>query len=295
MTAEDASPEAPPGTATAGRGTTGSTGTDSTGTGSTGTGSTGTGSTGAGSTSAGTATADPAAAEGTTPEAGRADARDAGSTESAAAGHDVTEADAPGSDVTRDATEAAAAEAAGTETPAGAETPAGTETPAGGAPRQRGATLLSGALAVLLVAAVVAAVFLGMEARRLSELERQRAEAVRTARQLVVDFLTHDYRSFERTQRNVLALSSGDFAEQYRASARKLRDFIREVRSVSEGEVLEAGVVSFDPDSARVLVVADADVTNVATETPQPRHYRIQVDLSREEAGWRVVDLTFVG
>ena len=273
MTAEDASPEAPPGTATAGRGTTGSTGTDSTGT----------GSTGAGSTSAGTATADPAAAEGTTPEAGRADARDAGSTESAAAGHDVTEADAPGSDVTRDATEAAAAEAAGTETPAG------------GAPRQRGATLLSGALAVLLVAAVVAAVFLGMEARRLSELERQRAEAVRTARQLVVDFLTHDYRSFERTQRNVLALSSGDFAEQYRASARKLRDFIREVRSVSEGEVLEAGVVSFDPDSARVLVVADADVTNVATETPQPRHYRIQVDLSREEAGWRVVDLTFVG
>jgi Mce-associated membrane protein len=154
---------------------------------------------------------------------------------------------------------------------------------------------VTGTLAVALAAAVVASVFLGLEVRRTAELERQRAEAVRTARQLVVDFLTHDYRSFDQTRRNVLALSSGDFAEQYRASATKLRDFVRQVRSVSEGEVLDAGVVSFDPDSARVLVVADAEVTNAATESPQPRHYRIQVDLSREEAGWRVVDLTFVG
>lgn len=159
----------------------------------------------------------------------------------------------------------------------------------------RRAALVSAALGVVLVAAVVASVFLGMEVRRAGEEERLRAEAVRTARQLVVDFLTHDYRSFDQTRRNVLALSSGDFAEQYRASAAELRDFVRKVRSVSDGEVLDAGVVSFDPDSARVLVVADADVTNVATESPQPRHYRIQVDLSREHAGWRVVDLTFVG
>ncbi len=66
-------------------------------------------------------------------------------------------------------------------------------------------------------------------------------------------------------------------------------------QAVSNGEVLEAGIVSDDDDSARVLVVADSTVTNAASEQPQKRHYRLQMDLVRDGDRWLVSDLQFVG
>ena len=59
--------------------------------------------------------------------------------------------------------------------------------------------------------------------------------------------------------------------------------------------MLEAGLVSLDDDSARVLVVADSTVTNAAGSDPQRRHYRLQLDLARHGQRWLVSDLQFVG
>jgi Mce-associated membrane protein len=59
--------------------------------------------------------------------------------------------------------------------------------------------------------------------------------------------------------------------------------------------VLEAGVVSMDEDSATVVVVADSQVTNKSTDEPQPRHYRLQLDLVLEDGRWLTSDLQFVG
>ena len=64
---------------------------------------------------------------------------------------------------------------------------------------------------------------------------------------------------------------------------------------MSRGEVLDAGIVSDDADSARVLVVADSTVTNAAQPQPQKRHYRMQLDLVRSGGRWLVSDLQFVG
>ena len=59
--------------------------------------------------------------------------------------------------------------------------------------------------------------------------------------------------------------------------------------------MLSVGVVSADADSARTIVVADSDVQNVATREPQPRHYRLQLDLARQGDRWLLTDLQFVG
>jgi Mce-associated membrane protein len=155
--------------------------------------------------------------------------------------------------------------------------------------------VLVGALAGLLVVAVAGAVVLGQRVAAAQEEERARTEAVHAARQLVVNFTTVDHRSFDRSTKGVLALSAGDFRQQYANASKELERLVKENKTVSSGKVLYAGVVSFDPDSARVLVVADADVTNVAAKKPQLRTYRLQLDLSREPGGWRVVDLSFVG
>ena len=150
-------------------------------------------------------------------------------------------------------------------------------------------------LAILVAGALVACAFLAVVLVRDGRASSARVEALRTARQLTVNFTTLDYRTFDRDASTVVALSSGDFRSQFRNATAGLKQQVTANKTVSRGEVLEAGLVSFDPDSARALVVADASVTNVSAPKGTVRHYRMQLDLVRERAGWRVVDLQFVG
>jgi Mce-associated membrane protein len=157
------------------------------------------------------------------------------------------------------------------------------------------ANVITGVLAVLLMLAVVAVALLAQQVAQTGREERLRAEALAAARQMVVNFTTLDYRKFDESADRVLAMSGGNFRQQYANASSKLERLVKENETVSRGEVLAAGIVSFDPDSARVLVVADADVTNVATKKPQLRTYRLQLDLGREGDEWKVVELEFVG
>ena len=150
-------------------------------------------------------------------------------------------------------------------------------------------------LGTLLVGAVVASVFLGRSVVQASHEAKLRTEALQTARQLVVNFTTVDHRSVTKSTSGVLALSAGDFHQQYANAAKDLQKLVEQNQTTSRGKVLDVGIVSFDPDSARVLVIADADVTNVSTKKPQLRTYRLQLDLSRQGSTWRVVELQFVG
>ncbi|MET9018640.1 hypothetical protein ABZV93_01530 [Actinopolymorpha sp. NPDC004070] len=162
-------------------------------------------------------------------------------------------------------------------------------------PRPRPLGPVVAVLAALLLAGLVASGFLGSRVLATHREDRSRAQALHAARQLVADFTTVDYRTFDRQSGEVLDLASGDFHSQYAHAAKQLRTLVTRNRTVSHGQILEAGITSFDQDSARVLVVADAQVTHVGADKPELRTYRLQLDLSREKAGWRVVELQFVG
>ncbi|HEY6737635.1 MAG TPA: hypothetical protein VI076_02210 [Actinopolymorphaceae bacterium] len=170
-----------------------------------------------------------------------------------------------------------------------------TETPADDDRSRRRRTYGFAGLLAALAALVVAGGFLGAELVRLSGVEDARAAALRTARQFAVDFTTLDYRKFDRDADRVLDASSGAFRTQYENATGQLKELVTANKTVTEGEVLDAGIVSFDPDSARVLVAVDAQVRNVEAEKPQLRTFRLQVDLVRERGAWRVVELQFVG
>jgi Mce-associated membrane protein len=93
----------------------------------------------------------------------------------------------------------------------------------------------------------------------------------------------------------VLDGATGEFRTQFEAGTQDLAELVTANQAVSRGEVLEAGIVTADEDSARVLVVADSTVTNTAGTEPQKRHYRLQLDLVRDDGRWLVSDLQFVG
>lgn len=151
---------------------------------------------------------------------------------------------------------------------------------------------LTAALIVLLVIITVVA---GMKLFGARAEQSRRSDIRNAARQHALAFTTFDHRHFDTDVNRVLTAATGEFKESYQAGAEGLRDLVATNRAVSTGKVLDVGIVSAAADTARVLVAADAVVTNTASKDPRNRHYRMQLDLTRRDGRWLVSDLQFVG
>ncbi len=158
-------------------------------------------------------------------------------------------------------------------------------------PRLSRVDLLLGALVLALVAGGLA---LGAQWTEARETEQRYAAVLDAARAEALAFTTLDHRTVDEDTARVLEGATGSFKRQFEASLDQLTELATQNESVSKGKVLSAGVVSADADSARVVVVADSTVSNVNTPSPQPRHYRIQMDLVRQGDEWLASDLEFV-
>jgi Mce-associated membrane protein len=151
------------------------------------------------------------------------------------------------------------------------------------------------ALVVVLVAALAVCALQAPHVLRARQADERRAAVLQQARQIAVNFTTLDYRTFDDDVELVLDGATGTFAEQFRNGVEQTRAVVTENKSVSTGTVGEAALVTADDDSARVLLVVDAEVTNTAAPQPTPRHYRLQMDLARTGDRWLASDLRFVG
>ncbi|MDX2596439.1 hypothetical protein PV343_29930 [Streptomyces sp. WI03-4A] len=156
-----------------------------------------------------------------------------------------------------------------------------------------------GPLSVGLVAATVLmtvlSVWLGLKLSDQRGAEQRRQDVLAAARQSALNFTSLDYRHYDRDSGNVLKGATGGFKKQFAAQTEQLTKLVAQNKSVSEGQVLEAGIVRSDEHSARVLVVADSKVTNTAAPGGEARTYRLQLDLVRVGGRWLTSDVAFVG
>lgn len=148
----------------------------------------------------------------------------------------------------------------------------------------------AGVLGLLLVGAVVAAVvFYGRLDEARADLDA-RADATRVAERFAVQVNNYDAESIDDYQATVGDMLSTKFRGEFDKSMEEILRSVREVEMESTGEVLASGVAAVDQDSARVLVVADADVTTAAGE--RARHFRWEVSLVKVDGEWLVDDFT---
>lgn len=160
---------------------------------------------------------------------------------------------------------------------------------------RRGPLVLAWALSVLLVVALAAATVSVIALRRQQERAEDRAGAMRAARQLALDFTTYKYDTWDADARRVLADATGQFKQEFEAGVTSVKTEVVANKATSKGDVKEAAVVSNDKDSAQVLVIVNAVVTNTAAPTGVERRYRIKLDLVREQDQWLTADLQVVG
>jgi Mce-associated membrane protein len=132
-------------------------------------------------------------------------------------------------------------------------------------------------------------------------LQKQRQDkslrdgAMKSARQLALDFTTYDYKTWDADSKRVLDDSTGQFRQEFEAGIAAVKADVGTNKATSKGDVKEAAVVSGDKDSAEVLVIVNAVVTNTASADGVERRYRIKLDMVREKGRWLTADLQVVG
>ena len=108
-------------------------------------------------------------------------------------------------------------------------------------------------------------------------------------------FINIRYDEAQQSIDEVAAGATGEFREQYTSSADGVIEVLEENKSIMDGEVLWAGVVDVDNDSATVIAATTGTVSNKQTgNEPVVRNFRLQLDLVLEDGRWLTRDLQFV-
>jgi Mce-associated membrane protein len=151
---------------------------------------------------------------------------------------------------------------------------------------------LRAAMAAVLVLLLVAAVAVGIWGyTRLSAAEDEleaRSAVVRVAESFMVQFNTYDPEGVDEYVESVNELLSTSAKTTFGKQLEDITTLIRETELESEGKVHASGVASLDQDSARVLVVADAEATSASG--PVQRHFRWEISLVQVDGEWLVDD-----
>lgn len=157
-----------------------------------------------------------------------------------------------------------------------------------GSPRVR--IVIAAVLALLLVLSAAAiAVILSKRGDVDSSLDARR-DVVRVAERFTVQVNNYDSESVDDYKSSVSAMLSTKFKDEFDKAMADIVKSVKDAKMDSEGKVLASGVASLDQDSARVLVVADADVKTVF-DTRQ-RHFRWEVSLVKVDDSWLVDDFS---
>jgi len=160
---------------------------------------------------------------------------------------------------------------------------------------KRGPLILAWALSVLLVIALAGATIAVIGLRKQSADESEREGAMKAGRQLALDFTSYDYTTWDADSKRVVDDSTGQFKTEFQAGIDAVKADVVTNKATSKGDVKEAAVVSNDKDSAQVLVIVNAVVTNTASADGVERRYRIKLDMVREKDRWLTADLQVVG
>ncbi|RBY91597.1 hypothetical protein DQ244_09805 [Blastococcus sp. TBT05-19] len=222
-------------------------------------------------------------------------------------------------------TAAADHDGAGAEVPAGAEAPAGDE-PAAGTPSRRrgrgarkaarddaGATADGGpgdedggdrrgprlalplvpALAVLLALLAAAAAFLWFTRPEPSDIRTgDYTAALQAARSGVVDVTSFDHLTIDDDIEQIRRVTVGDLRDEAVEQLDARREEIAASEAVVNTEVVDAGVVAADGDSATVALLIQSTQQSNASPQAQIVKYRIQVELQKVDDQWRLSGIT---
>lgn len=120
--------------------------------------------------------------------------------------------------------------------------------------------------------------------------QQDRASVVRVAERFTVEVNNYNVGSIDQYQQRITPLLTTKFQGEFSQAMQDIVSSVKQAKMNSKGQVLASGVESVDPDSAHVLVVADANVKTVFDN--RARHFRWDVSLRKVGGRWLVDDFS---
>lgn len=152
--------------------------------------------------------------------------------------------------------------------------------------------LCTSALMVVVLAALTG--WLGYRAHQSNQAQAQRAGYVDAARQAAVNLTTINFEHADADVQRILDSATGSFHDDFQARSQPFTDVVKKAQSTSEGSVTMAGLESVDGDTARVLVATSVKTTTAADPQPQPRAWRMRIDVLKAGNDMKVSNVEFV-
>ena len=154
-------------------------------------------------------------------------------------------------------------------------------------------------LTLALAALVAYGVMLAPRWKHEDNKDNERAAVLASARLEAVNLTTIDYKSADAAVQRILAVATGELKRQFEAQRSQLGPLLSGTRSVSTGDILEAGLVKLEGTTAQALVAVDAKVTTQPAGAKQTqtavKHYRMAMTLQQTGGKWLVSDVGFTG
>lgn len=141
-----------------------------------------------------------------------------------------------------------------------------------------------------LVLGLVGAVLFALPSRGGETADSAEAkQVVARVTDFAIAYNTYDVADAKEYQDRLSGLLTSDYQEEFVKITDALFTAIKDKKQTSGGaQVLSVGIQSMDDDSAVVLAVIDAKVTNTDNEAAILRQFRWMIDLSKVDGTWRV-------
>lgn len=163
----------------------------------------------------------------------------------------------------------------------------------GAAGRGRGRVVRT-VLAVVCVALAVVCGVLGWQYRAAAAQESAQRDALQAARDTAMNLATIDHTSAEGDVQRVLDGATGQFRDDFAASAPSFTAVVEETEVTTVGLGADAGIESWDGDRGTVLVQVASTVTNRAEPQEKSRVWRLRMTMEKVDDRYRTATLEYV-
>jgi Mce-associated membrane protein len=144
-------------------------------------------------------------------------------------------------------------------------------------------------LTLLALLAVGGTAFLGWQTWRTVQTQEAREDGLAAARDAARLLFSYDHDQLEEDFAAGLAVTSGDFREEYQRTTREVvTPVATQYDAVVQAEVVEAAVVSADPGRLTALVFLNQTTTSTRVEGPKIDQSRVRMYLVERDGEWLV-------
>jgi Mce-associated membrane protein len=148
---------------------------------------------------------------------------------------------------------------------------------------------------VIIVALLGLGGWLGFRVHQDNQVQAQRNLYLQVARQTAINLTTIDYTEVDADIKRVLDSATGAFHDEFQNRSQPFVEVVKKVQSKSEGNIAEAGLLSYTKDQAQVLVAVAVKTSMAAAPADQePRRWRMRLTVDKTGDSAKVSNVEFV-